>query len=54
MGWANSLVLVGLAFVLLIGVLLHLEARAQNKQFVSNKKLNADSPGAFMVGRDVK
>lgn len=54
MGWASGLILVGLAFVGLVGTLLHLEARRQNKQFVSNKRLNEHVPGAFMVGRDVK
>lgn len=54
MGWQYSLILVGLAFVGIVGVALHLEARAVDRQFVSNKRLNQFKPGAFQIGKDVK
>ena len=52
MGWGNSLALVGLAFVLIVGVLLYVEARRQNKQFVHYK--DVAQPGCFQVGKDLK
>jgi hypothetical protein len=52
MGWANALCLVGLAFALLIGVLLYVEARRQN-EVIKYHKVN--QPGCFQVGkRDFK
>jgi hypothetical protein len=51
MGWGSSLCLVGLGFVLLIGVLLYVEARQQNKVIKYHK---VNQPGCFMIGKDCK
>jgi hypothetical protein len=51
MGWANSLILVGLGFALTIGVVLYVEARRQN-EVIKYHKVN--QPGCFMVGKDCK
>ena len=54
MGWGNGLILAGLLFVGVIGWVLHIEAKRQNRQFVSNKRLNQYAPRCFQVGKDVK
>ena len=52
MGWANALVLVCLLAAGLIGLVLYIEARRQNRQVIKYRDVN--QPGCFQIGKDIK